>query len=64
MKTDGSSVYFFVGLISGALVNTIGPKWTLFIGTFGYPIYAGGLWYCESPSLSPVGSSQLTSRSH
>ncbi|KAF0720183.1 Aste57867_506 [Aphanomyces stellatus] len=31
------------GLFAGGIVNVIGPKWTLFIGTWGYVMYASSL---------------------
>ncbi|RQM11467.1 hypothetical protein B5M09_010556, partial [Aphanomyces astaci] len=31
------------GLFAGGIVNVIGPKWTLFIGTWGYVMYSSSL---------------------
>ncbi|KAL8639582.1 MAG: hypothetical protein Q9228_003392 [Teloschistes exilis] len=38
-------VWFFIGWFSGSFVTTFGPKVTLMVGTLGYPIYVGSLWY-------------------
>ncbi|KAH9097397.1 hypothetical protein LEN26_002190, partial [Aphanomyces euteiches] len=44
---NGSAIlyaFFAVfGLFGGGVVNIIGPKWTLFIGTWGYVLYASSL---------------------
>ncbi|KAG0222077.1 hypothetical protein BGW42_006905 [Actinomortierella wolfii] len=32
-----------VGLFAGAIHNKLGPKWTIFIGSLTYPLYAGSL---------------------
>ena len=39
------AVFFLAGLFSGSIVTTFGPKVTFMIGTLGYPIYVGSLWY-------------------
>ncbi|KAI4213366.1 MAG: hypothetical protein LQ349_009289, partial [Xanthoria aureola] len=39
------AVWFLVGWFSGSFVTTFGPKATFLIGTLGYPIYVGSLWY-------------------
>ncbi|DBA00065.1 TPA: hypothetical protein N0F65_003731 [Lagenidium giganteum] len=48
---QGTSVlygFFAVfGLVAGGLVNVLGPKYTLFIGTWGYVLYAGSLYFME-----------------
>ncbi|KAF9938719.1 hypothetical protein BGZ65_012354, partial [Modicella reniformis] len=31
------------GLLSGAIHNKLGPKWTIFLGCSTYPLYAGSL---------------------
>ncbi|RHY80908.1 hypothetical protein DYB35_009713, partial [Aphanomyces astaci] len=31
------------GLFAGGMVNVIGPKYTLFIGSWGYILYSGSL---------------------
>lgn len=33
-----------VGFMGGSIVNTLGPRWTLFLGTLGYTLYVGSLW--------------------
>ncbi|ODQ54689.1 MFS general substrate transporter [Saitoella complicata NRRL Y-17804] len=36
--------FAIIGFFGGSVNNTIGPRWTLFIGTFGYAVYVGSLW--------------------
>lgn len=36
--------FALTGLISGGINNVLGPRHTLFIGTFGYALYVGSLW--------------------
>ncbi|ANB14733.1 membrane transporter (predicted) [Sugiyamaella lignohabitans] len=33
-----------VGFFGGSIVNTLGPRYTFFLGTLGYTIYIGSLW--------------------
>ncbi|KAJ7119922.1 hypothetical protein C8R43DRAFT_1152111 [Mycena crocata] len=42
------AVYAFSGWIAGMLLNTIGPRWTLTLGTIGYPIYIGAFWFYDA----------------
>jgi MFS family permease len=48
---NGNSVLYgcfaVSGLLSGGLVNFLGPRRTLFIGTWGYVLYAGSLLYLK-----------------
>lgn len=37
----------FLCLFGGPIANTIGLKWTLFLGAIGYPVYSAGL-YCNN----------------
>ncbi|CAI6287886.1 unnamed protein product [Periconia digitata] len=39
------AVYFVFGLFSGSVVSTIGPRYTFLLGSFGYPVYVGSMWY-------------------
>ena len=39
------AVWFVVGWFSGSFVTVFGPKATFLIGSLGYPIYVGSLWY-------------------
>ena len=39
------AVFFLFGWFSGSIVTTFGPKITFMVGTLGYPIYVGSLWY-------------------
>ena len=48
-------VWFFVGWFSGSVVTTLGPKITLMLGTLGYPVFVGGLWYCTWASMRYQG---------
>jgi hypothetical protein len=38
------SLFGASGIFSGSLINQIGPRYVLMIGTIGYSIYAGSLW--------------------
>jgi MFS family permease len=42
------SIYFLLGLVSGSIVTTIGPKITFLISTFGYPFFVGSFWYFDA----------------
>ncbi|KAM3075875.1 hypothetical protein ACMFMF_005222 [Clarireedia jacksonii] len=39
-------------MLSSSVLTTFGPRLTVFIGTTGYPLFLGGLWY-YSTALSP-----------
>lgn len=46
--TSNGVLYGFfavVGLVSGGICNLLGPPLTLFIGTLGYALYVGALWW-------------------
>lgn len=34
--------------MGGTIVNLFGPRFSLMIGTLGYPLYVGGLWYYDN----------------
>lgn len=34
-------------ILGGTIVNLIGPRSSLMLGTLGYPLYVGGLWYYD-----------------
>ncbi|OBZ78180.1 hypothetical protein A0H81_02718 [Grifola frondosa] len=38
-------MFALTGLVSGGICNVLGPKLTLFIGTLGYALYVGALWW-------------------
>ncbi|KAH8699180.1 membrane transporter [Talaromyces proteolyticus] len=42
------AVFALSGFFGGSIMNTIGPKWTMTIGAFGYPFYVSGLWYYDA----------------
>ncbi|KAH8549485.1 hypothetical protein BGW37DRAFT_469008 [Umbelopsis sp. PMI_123] len=42
------ALFTCTGFFGGTLLNTIGPKYTLALGAFGYPVYVSGLWYYDS----------------
>ncbi|KAF4977215.1 hypothetical protein FZEAL_6243 [Fusarium zealandicum] len=37
----------FIGLFGGSILNTLRPKLSLMVGSVGYPLYVGGLWYFD-----------------
>ncbi|KXT01574.1 hypothetical protein AC578_6353 [Pseudocercospora eumusae] len=39
--------FFLTGWFGGAIFNLIGPRWTVLLGSIGYAIYTGGLWYYD-----------------
>ena len=41
------AVFAVAALFAGAVLNTIGPRWTMLVGTTGYPVYIGSLWYFD-----------------
>ncbi|PCH44646.1 hypothetical protein WOLCODRAFT_26919 [Wolfiporia cocos MD-104 SS10] len=40
------------GCFSGGINNVLGPRLTLFIGTFGYALYLGALWCYQARGVS------------
>ncbi|KIX99216.1 uncharacterized protein Z520_04792 [Fonsecaea multimorphosa CBS 102226] len=40
-------VFGVTGTFGGSTLNTLGPRYTLMIGAFGYPFYVSGLWYFD-----------------
>ncbi|KAJ3498181.1 hypothetical protein NLG97_g1327 [Lecanicillium saksenae] len=40
-------LFSLVGFFGGTLVNVLRPKICLMIGSLGYPLYVGGLWYYD-----------------
>lgn len=36
-----------MGLFGGTVLNILRPKISLMIGSIGYPLYVGGLWYYD-----------------
>ncbi|TQV98594.1 hypothetical protein V2A60_007686 [Cordyceps javanica] len=40
-------LFSLVGFFGGTLVNVLRPKTCLMIGSLGYPLYVGGLWYYD-----------------
>ncbi|DBA01989.1 TPA: hypothetical protein N0F65_006722 [Lagenidium giganteum] len=55
---NGTSILYaffaIFGLVAGGLVNVLGPKYTLFIGTWGYVLYTGSLLYMEHNKMLTV----------
>ncbi len=39
------ALFTVAGFFGGSVMNAIGPKLTLAMGEFGYPVYVAGLWY-------------------
>lgn len=35
------------GPLAGVFLNIVGPRWTMLLGTSGYPIYQGAMWYFD-----------------
>ncbi|KAG7005387.1 MFS general substrate transporter [Physcia stellaris] len=46
------AVFFLVGWFSGSVVTTFGPRLTLMMGTCGYPVFVGSLWYFTNTAHS------------
>jgi hypothetical protein len=42
------ALFTMTGFFGGSVINMIGPKITLALGAFGYPVYVSGLWYYDS----------------
>ncbi|KGQ12047.1 putative membrane protein C6F6.04c [Beauveria bassiana D1-5] len=40
-------LFSLVGFFGGVLVNVLRPKTCLMMGSLGYPLYVGGLWYYD-----------------
>ncbi|KIX94203.1 uncharacterized protein Z520_10230 [Fonsecaea multimorphosa CBS 102226] len=40
-------LFCLFGWIGGAILNLVGPKFTMAFGALGYPLYVGGLWYFD-----------------
>jgi len=40
-------LFALVGLFGGTILNILGPRLSLMIGSVGYPLYVGGLWYYD-----------------
>lgn len=40
-------LFALVGFFGGTVVNILRPKLCLMIGSLGYPLYVGGLWYYD-----------------
>ncbi|KAL5335483.1 major facilitator superfamily domain-containing protein [Aspergillus crustosus] len=40
-------VFFVTGWFGGTIMNMIGPNYTMFLGSIGYSLYTGGLWYFD-----------------
>ncbi|KIW79626.1 hypothetical protein Z517_06240 [Fonsecaea pedrosoi CBS 271.37] len=40
-------VFFITGWFAGSVMNLIGPNYTVFLGSIGYSLYTGGLWYFD-----------------
>ncbi|KIX01044.1 uncharacterized protein Z518_10110 [Rhinocladiella mackenziei CBS 650.93] len=40
-------LFALVGLFGGTILNMLRPKLSLMIGSIGYPVYVGGLWYYD-----------------
>lgn len=38
-------LFSLTGFVSGGICNVLGPPTTLFIGTLGYALYTGALWW-------------------
>lgn len=40
-------LFALTGLFGGSILNILRPKLSLMIGSLGYPLYVGGLWYFD-----------------
>lgn len=38
--------------MGGTIINLFGPRISLMVGTLGYPLYVGGLWYYDNTANS------------
>lgn len=45
-------VFIVFACMGGTIVNLFGPRLSLMIGTLGYPLYVGGLWYYDNTGNS------------
>ncbi|QKX56317.1 uncharacterized protein TRUGW13939_03418 [Talaromyces rugulosus] len=41
------AVFAVTGFFGGSIMNTLGPRWTMTIGSLGYPLYIASLWYYD-----------------
>ena len=46
------ALFTVTGVFGGSVMNTIGPRITLALGAFGYPMYVAGLWYYDTTGNS------------
>ncbi|ERS98593.1 hypothetical protein HMPREF1624_05379 [Sporothrix schenckii ATCC 58251] len=42
------ATWFVASLLSGTVLNLVGPSWTAALGVFGYAFYVAGLWYFDA----------------
>lgn len=42
------ATWFAASLVSGTILNLVGPSWTAVLGVFGYAFYVAGLWYFDA----------------
>lgn len=40
-------LFALMGIFGGSILNILRPKLSLMIGSIGYPLYCGGLWYYD-----------------
>ncbi|KAH8694054.1 major facilitator superfamily domain-containing protein [Talaromyces proteolyticus] len=40
-------IFFVTGWFGGTIMNLIGPNYTMLLGSVGYSLYTGGLWYFD-----------------
>ncbi|TQS34079.1 hypothetical protein Golomagni_05551 [Golovinomyces magnicellulatus] len=45
-------VFILFACMGGTIVNILGPRFSLMLGTLGYPLYVGGLWYYDNTAES------------
>ncbi|KAH8694312.1 membrane transporter [Talaromyces proteolyticus] len=41
------AIFAVTGFFGGSIMNTLGPRWTMTIGSLGYPLYIASLWYYD-----------------
>ncbi|KAF9352651.1 hypothetical protein BGX26_009571 [Mortierella sp. AD094] len=57
------TLFCIVGLFAGAIHNKLGPKWTIFIGTVTYILYAGSFLNFNHAKLNTTNPNAISSAS-